>query len=139
MSAEPESDNVKFVRAYFAAVEAGAVGEELAAYLHPDLVQREFPNKIVVHGATRSLKDVLGAAERGQKVIKDQKYAISSVIEQGNRLAIECEWTGTLQIAVPAWKVEAGYTLKAYVATIIELKDGRVFRQQNYDCYEPFA
>ena len=34
-------------RAYIAAVEGGATGDELAAFYHPDVVQHEFPNRLV--------------------------------------------------------------------------------------------
>ena len=36
-------------RAYVAAVEGGAVGDDLAAFYHPDAVQYEFPNRLVPH------------------------------------------------------------------------------------------
>ena len=133
-----EAANIALVQRYFAAVESGAVGDDLAVYLHPDLVQVEYPNSVVPKGATRSRQDVLDCAVRGQAVITNQKFTVSSIFAQGDKVAVECVWTGTLKIAIAAWKMEAGQTMKAFVATTIEIKDGQVYRQANYDCYEPF-
>ena len=70
-------------RAYVAAVEGGATGEELAAFYHPDVVQHEFPNRLIPGGATRELADILDGAERGAKLMERQIYDIHTVTEMG--------------------------------------------------------
>jgi len=53
-------------------------------------------------------------------------------------VAIELTWTGTLLVPVLAWRTEAGQVLEAEIAMFLELKDGKIIAQRNYDCYAPF-
>ena len=77
------------VRAYIAAVEGGAVGDDLAAFYHPDAIQHEFPNRLVPHGAARDLDAILQGAERGSKLMERQIYDIHTVTELGDNGLIE--------------------------------------------------
>ena len=81
-------------RAYVAAVEGGAVGDDLAAFYHPDVIQQEFPNRLVPHGATRDLDAILQGAERGSKLMERQIYDIHTVTEVGDRVILEYTWRG---------------------------------------------
>jgi len=46
------------------------------------------------------------------------------------------EQTGTL--AVPFGSIPAGGEMRARFAIFLELRDGRIVRQRNYDCFDPF-
>jgi hypothetical protein len=59
-----------------AALEAGAVGNELAAFFTADVVQQEFPNRLVPGGARRDLTALLDGAARGKKVMRAQRYEL---------------------------------------------------------------
>ena len=76
-------------RAYIAAVEGGAVGDDLAAFYHPDVVQHEFPNRLVPSGAQRELADILRGADSGSKLMERQIYDIHTVTEVGDRVILE--------------------------------------------------
>lgn len=56
-----------------------------------------------------------------------------AAIESG---ALEVLWRGTL--VVPFGSIPAGGEMRARFAVFLELRDGRIARQRNDDCFEPF-
>lgn len=123
-------------RAYVAAVEGGAVGDDLAAFYHPDVVQYEFPNRLMPNGAQRELADILRGAESGTKLMDRQIYDIHTVTELGDRVILEYTWTGYPR--TPVGTVRPGEAMRARICQVIEYEDGLIIRQRNYDCFEPF-
>ena len=91
---------------------------------------------MVVNGARRDLAAILEGAERGQKVISAQSYEIRNAVEQGNSVALEVLWTGTL--AIPFGSLAVGDKMRAHFAVFIELRDGKIVAQRNYDCFDPW-
>jgi len=130
------SPAVQFVLTYLHAVAGGATGEALAAFLHPDVEHLELPNRYFPKGNRYDLRGMLAAAERGQRNVHDQRYHVRSALGQGEQVALELEWTGTL--AVPAGQLPVGQPLRAQLAICIEMREGRIWRQRNYDAYEAF-
>jgi ketosteroid isomerase-like protein len=128
--------NLDLARRYLQAIEQGATGERLAAFLHPDVSQREYPNRLVPNGATRDLRAVLEAAERGQQVVASQRYEVRHAMGEGDTVALEVEWSATLKVPVGALK--EGGTMRASFAVFLTFQDGRIVSQRNYDCFEPF-
>ena len=57
------------------------------------------------------------------------------MIVEGDRAAVQIEWSGTLAIAAGALQV--GDVMRAQICSVIELRDGKVWRQQQYDCFVP--
>jgi ketosteroid isomerase-like protein len=92
-----ETDLIALVRSYFGAIENGAPGESLQFFAE-DVVQEEFPNRLVPDGATRDLAALKEAAERGRKVVTRQRYEIVNLLASGNQVAVEAIWTGTLAV-----------------------------------------
>ncbi|MCP3140124.1 nuclear transport factor 2 family protein [Pyxidicoccus xibeiensis] len=121
---------------YLQALESGATGEALAPFFHPDVVQREHPNALYRTGQTRDLKTMLADSERGKKLLASQRYAVRGTVAQGDSVALEVDWSGTL--AVPAGNLPAGATMRAALGVFLTFQDGRIVSQRNYDCYEPF-
>jgi len=128
--------NVEIAREYLHAIEAGATGERMARFFDPNVVQEEFPNRLVPQGARRGLSDLLEGAVRGQKVLSSQSYEVHSALEDGDRLALEVTWTGTLKI--PFQNLSPGANLRARFALFLEFRDGRIVAQRNYDCFDPW-
>lgn len=120
-------------RAYFSAIQARA---DLSPYFCADVAQREFPNLLVRDGATRDLAALLEGQEKGKRVLFSENYEIVNSLEDGDRLALEVIWTGTL--AVPLGSIPVGGTMKAHFGVFLTFRDGRICRQHNYDCFEPF-
>jgi len=125
--------NLERARAYFAAIEARA---DLAPHFCDDVEQREFPNQLVRDGATRDLPALLQGQQKGQRVLLSEQYEIVDSVEAGDRLALEVIWTGTL--AIPLGTLPAGGKMKAHFGVFLTFRDGRIARQHNYDCFDPF-
>ena len=128
--------HLDFIRRYLTAIEQGATGDALAAFYTPDAVQEEFPNRLMPNGARRDLAAILEGAVRGQKVLTAQAYQIVSAVESGDRVALELIWTGTL--AVPIGSLPAGGQMRAHFAVFIDMREGRIASQRNYDCFDAF-
>ena len=128
--------SLELARAYLAALEAGATGEALARFYAPDVIQEELPNRLMPAGARRDLAALLDGALRGQKVMQRQRFELVAAHEAGHTVALEVQWTGTL--AVPMGSLPVGGAMRAHFAVFLELRDGRIVRQRNYDCFEPW-
>lgn len=130
------STNLELALTYLRAVEQGATGEALARFFHPEVSFREHPNRLFPTGVTRDLKAALEGAERGQRVLSSQRYEVRQAVVDGDQVALEISWSGTL--AVPLGTLPVGGILHAAIAAFITFREGRILSQRNYDCYEPF-
>jgi ketosteroid isomerase-like protein len=131
----PTPDNLTIARRYLGAIERGDPQANLAFFAE-DVVQEEFPNRLVPQGATRDLAALREAAERGRKVMTAQRYEILNAVANGDQVALEVRWTGTL--AVPFGAIPAGGQMRARFAVFLEFRGGKIARQRNYDCFEPW-
>jgi ketosteroid isomerase-like protein len=131
-----DTDLLAHARRYLAALEEGATGEALAAFFTTDVVQEEFPNRLVPQGAQRDLAALLEGAVRGQQVISAQRFTILNALVSGDHVALEVAWNGTL--AVPLGSLPAGGEMRARFAVFLDYREGRIARQRNYDCFEPW-
>jgi ketosteroid isomerase-like protein len=130
-----ECNNLALARRFIAAVERGAT-DEVAALLADDVIQEEFPNRLMPSGATRDRTAILEAGERGKKAMSSQRYEVTSAVASGDLVALELKWTGTL--AVPLGTLPVGGEMRARYAIFIEFKSGKIRRIRNYDCFEPW-
>jgi ketosteroid isomerase-like protein len=128
--------NRDIATAYIRALESGAAGDDIVPFFSPDIVITEFPNRFTPNGATRDLENLRAASERGKQVMQRQRYDIVSMVAEGDRVAIELDWTGTL--AIPVGSLPAGGDMRAHVAIVLEFRGGKIVAQRHYDCYEPF-
>src|SRR5262245_20919935 len=87
-SSAAAAENLATARHYLAALEAGATGDALAAFFDPGVIQEEFPNRLMPHGARRDLSGLLDAALRGQQVIAGQSFVIRNALAAGDQVAI---------------------------------------------------
>jgi ketosteroid isomerase-like protein len=133
---ETEQRNLALVRDYLAALERGAAGDDLAPFFTPDAVQVEFPNRLNPHGGQSDLEALLRRSEQGRHLLSSQRYEVRHALAQGEHVAVEAYWTGTL--AVPLGPLAAGDAMRAHFAMFFACRDGRIVRQHNYDCFEPW-
>jgi ketosteroid isomerase-like protein len=122
----------EIVTAYIRAIEAHDPDAE-ARYLHPDVELTEHPNRVSPAGMHADLARIRAAGERGRKLMASQRFEIRHMIVEGDRAAVQIAWSGTLAVAAGA--LPAGHVMRAHVCSIIELKDGKVWRQEQYDCF----
>jgi ketosteroid isomerase-like protein len=123
---------VRFIQTVASASSADAVAEFFAA----DAVMHELPNPIAPHGRKRTLADLHAAFGAGRRLLRSQTYDVRSVIEMGDEVAAEVEWTGILN--VPFQRLPAGYEMKASIGMFFTFRAGKIVSQRNYDCYQPF-
>ena len=131
-----DSENAALARRFIEAVESGATGERLRAFLHDDVEQIELPNRLFPDGARRDLTAILTSAEKGQKVLRSQRYDILQLVASGRQVAIEMMWRGELAVAVGSKK--PGDALTGRFAFFLDIDEGRIRSMRNYDCYDPF-
>lgn len=131
-----EAENITTARRYLKAIENNADFEELSEFFTADVVQYEYPNRLVPDGARRDLTQLREANERGRHAVASQRYDIRRWLASGDQVALEVEWTATLNVAVGA--IPAGGQMRAHFAVFLELRDGRIAVQRNYDCFEPW-
>jgi ketosteroid isomerase-like protein len=130
------TDNLTIARRYLEALENGAEGGALAEFFTQDVVQEEFPNRLSPIGVHRDLKGILDAAKRGKKVMRAQKFDILNSISEGDSVALEVFWSGYLAVQVDS--LPADSEMRAHFSMWLEFRDGKICRQHNYDCFDPW-
>ncbi len=128
--------NVALIQSYFATIEDGADPQEIEAFYAPNVVQTEFPNRFAPIGATRGLKEILEASERGRSTMSSQRFELLNLVADGSTVVVEAEWSGTL--AVSFGDIQSGTVMRARFAQFFELNDGRIVAQRSYDCFYPW-
>ena len=130
------TENERTVIEFFKMIEERKSSEELEKFYHPAAEQTEYPNAIVKYSTIRNLRGLKDSADRGRKAISKEEYEIKNMHSYANTVVIEAVWKGT--VAVPVGNIPVGGEMTAYFAQFFEFKAGKIFRQRNYDCFEPF-
>ena len=129
-------NNETTARAYLKALEDGETGQALRRFFTDDFEQVEFPNALNPKGQRSDLANALERSEKGKHVLRSQAYAVGSVVASGDSVALEVEWRGVL--AIPVASMQAGHEMRANFAVFLEFRGGKIARQRNYDCFQPF-
>jgi uncharacterized protein YceH (UPF0502 family) len=133
---QSRTTNTEIAKAYLAAIGNGESFDALSRFFADDVIQHEYPNQLVKAGATRTLSDLREAAERGKNVVASQRYVVRNAIEAGDWVALEVTWTASLR--VPVGSLPAGGEMRANFGVFLQFREGRIVRQHNYDCFDPF-
>jgi ketosteroid isomerase-like protein len=134
---EEETQNLAAVRAYFETIGSDGPPAALGSFYAPDVLQEEFPNRFLPHGAERGLEELQAAGERGRKAMASQTFTVRRMLARDSTVVVEAEWTGTLSITL-AEDLPAGTVMRARFAQFFELREGKILRQRNYDCFYPW-
>lgn len=121
-------DPLTVARKMIAAIEAGDRAS-LESVLADEVVQIELPNRLVPNGAVRDKKAILEGFDRGAALMATQRYEMTGAVVQGEKAAVEVDWYA---------ETKDKKTFRARFAFFIELKDGKIVAQRNYDCFDPF-
>ncbi|NSL89281.1 nuclear transport factor 2 family protein [Chitinophaga solisilvae] len=105
-----------------------------AAIFHPNIIQTEYPNQLSAEIKQRNFEIMLESMATNKQILKAQHFTVVKAIQNGNTLVVEAKWTG--EIGVDAGKFRRGQIMNAFICTVIEFRDGKIYRQRNYDCYE---
>lgn len=131
-----EARNMEVVRTYLGAVERLDV-EAAAACLDPVIEQVERPNRLYKDGQVRGFEQVMRDLPRAAQVLQRQSYDVATVFASGEQVVVEARWEGIVN--VPLGRLMPGDAMVAHIAMVFTLKDGKIVRQVNYDCYEDFS
>jgi len=128
--------NLDIARKYLGQLSNGAGPEELESFFAPDVVMEEFPNRLRPNGATGDLRAIIDARARGKALLSAENFELLNAVGSGDQVVMEVVWTGTVRAA--AGPFAAGQSLRARFAVFLEFRDGRIIRQRNYDCFDPW-
>jgi len=131
------TDHESHLRMLYAALSAGAAGDDLASYFHPDAEQIEYPSLMSPEGRRRPLAEMVAAADVGRKLIEAQAFDVRNVVDDGDQVAVQLTWTAIL--ATDLGGLPAGTRLVAHVAAFYVFRDGLILCQSSYDSYEPLS
>lgn len=130
MTPEPLIDTAK---AFLAAISSG---ESVERFLGPDVVQVEYPNKLLSNGAKRDFQAICEAQARGRKALSAQTFEVVNAVASGNSVVLESIWTATLAVALGT--LQPGAVMRARFAQVFEFKDRQIVHLRNYDCFDPW-
>ena len=108
---------------------------EYKLLLHPAIEQTEYPNLMIPATRQRKFNHLIEGAEAGKKMLAYQHFEPLRFFETNDAVIAEYTWTGELK--VKAGRLNKGQVLKAHICTIFEFKEDKIYRQRNYDCYDP--
>lgn len=129
------AENLDSVRLYLKSIEDGTFSNIVGLFT-PDIVIEQLPNRIYPQGLRASISQMSEAFEKGRKLLSRQTYQIQKGVAEGQSVAVEVLWTGTL--AISFGNLSAGSEMRCHSAMFFEFQDGRIARQRNYDCFEPW-
>lgn len=115
------------------AIEAGGGARDIAPFLAEGFTLAEAPHLLAPQGAARNRAEVLAGADEGRQVVSGQRFDVLRTTCEGGRVVLEAEWSATLLMDLPHW--DAGEPIRARVASVFEVRDGRIVSQDSYDCY----
>lgn len=94
----------------------------------------EHPNVFNQDGGERDRAAMLDGIALGRTILATQCFEPIAYVVDGNEVATRMRWTGTLSAS--AGPFAAGTTLTAWCVGHYELRDGRIVRIEQHDCYE---
>ena len=120
-------------RAYLKAIEDGASTRE---FFTDDAVQEEFPNRLNPNGGRSDLAEMQARSERGQAIVRWQRYEVIDAFESANTVVLEMNWSATFNVAVGSLQPRG--TMRARFAVFLDFAGDKIRHQRNYDCFDPF-
>jgi len=97
----------------------------------------ERPNRLYKDGQVRGFEQMMRDLPRAAQVLQRQSYDVATVFASGEQVVVEARWEGIVN--VPLGRLMPGDAMVAHIAMVFTLKDGKIVRQVNYDCYEDFS
>jgi ketosteroid isomerase-like protein len=131
----PTEKNLDQARRYLKAIEDGDANYVMNLF-SPDAILEQLPNRIYPNGLCSPVARVSEAFEKGRKIFARQTYEITNEVVNGNTVALEVLWSGTL--AIPFGTLSAGNQMRCHSAMFLEFREGKIAAQRNYDCFEPW-
>lgn len=115
--------------------DANSALEDIEAVLDPDFLFIEHSNLMSPAGSERDRATTLAGVPQGRMLLTAQRFEVYEHVVQGSRVITRALWEG--QLAMGAGMFGIGTWLRADIAMFFDLRDGRILRQENFDCYRP--
>ncbi|UOQ73207.1 nuclear transport factor 2 family protein [Hymenobacter cellulosilyticus] len=128
--------HLALVTAYFDLVDSFTT--DPAAYtdiLHPDVEQTEYPNAVYKTLQRRSFSEIIDNLRIGRELLYSPKFDVqrTQACPDGT-VIVEGLWQATVISDVMG--LTRGQRISSQLCLIFEFKDGKIFRQRRYPCYE---
>lgn len=131
-----EARNLDLVRGYYAALAGDPAALEWDRWFAREVVQEEFPNRLLPEGTRRDFAGLQEAARRGHALMAEQTFELLNVLASGAKVVVEAEWRG--RVSRDAGPFKAGTELRTRFAQVFEFRDGKIVAFRNYDCFYPW-
>lgn len=123
------------VKKYFSLIEQFRTTEvDYKDVFHSDMEQTEYPNWLTAQLTVSDRDSLFTRMANGAKLLASQKYDIQHAYELEKTVITEVVWTAVIGVSVGSF--ESGQIIKAYFCCVFDFKDGLIYRQRNYDCFE---
>jgi ketosteroid isomerase-like protein len=106
---------------------------DLSDMLDPEMRFIEHPNLFSPRGSERDPAQMIASLEQGRQLLRDQRFDVVDHLVAEDEVVTRVIWTGTLAVAAPPFA--AGARLRADSSMHFTIRDGRIARQENYDCF----
>ncbi|TGM04617.1 hypothetical protein EHQ76_07680 [Leptospira barantonii] len=111
--------------------------EKFETILHSEIEQTEYPNALTKAIIVSDFEKLMLRMPAGKNLLKKQSFRVTGYIEKENTAIVEADWEAIVKSDLGPFKTDQ--VLKAYFCMIFEFKENKIFRQKNYDCFEPFV
>ncbi|MCB2378557.1 nuclear transport factor 2 family protein [Hymenobacter sp. BT635] len=109
---------------------------DYAAVLHPDVVQTEYPNALYKTLQRRSFSEILDNLRAGRELLHGQQFSVRNTqVSSDGSILVEGFWQATTTSDIGP--LQRGQRVAAELCLIFEFKDGLIYRQRRYPCFEP--
>lgn len=108
-----------------------------ATVLHPEVEQIEYPNLLHRTIQRRSFHDIIDNLRIGRELLHDPSFEVQKThIGADGTVMIEGLWQATTVSDAAA--LLRGQRLASQLCLIFEFKDGKIYRQRRYPCFNQF-
>ncbi|MBX0291719.1 nuclear transport factor 2 family protein [Hymenobacter sp. HSC-4F20] len=130
------NEQLDTISTYFDLVQA--FNTEPAAYaavLHPEVEQTEYPNLLYKTIQRRSFADILDNLRVGRELLRDPHFEVQRTFTAPDgTVVVEGLWQAVTTSDIGP--LLRGQRLQGQLCLIFEFKDGKIYRQRRYPCYE---
>jgi len=106
-----------------------------AAVLHPEVVQTEYPNSLNRSIQRRSFSEIIDNLRLGRELLRDPSFEVQRTTScTDGSIVVEGVWQATVVSDMRG--LLRGQRLASHLCLIFEFKDGKIYRQRRYPCFE---
>ena len=130
------NQQLAIINEYFDLVNAFSVDRAAyAAVLHPEVEQIEFPNPVYKAIQRRNFDEIITNLRLGRELLHAPSFEVSKTqVYADGSVHIEGLWEATaMNDRLPVMR---GQRVSARLCLVFEFKEGKIYRQRRYPCFE---